>query len=102
MQATTQHFVFVHFEADGEQARALPVHVPFHARDVAAVWTLPHHTNPNAPPPQPFTPTHGRNAFLEDYIHDWTMQGRRFLYRSRVADRGVWVLIETRTQAPDP
>ena len=39
-------------------------------------------------------PVHGRNAFLEDPIHDWTWSAGRLRYFSRITTGNVWVLCE--------
>lgn len=58
------------------------------------VWSLYHHTDEASPPDLPFTPTHMRNAFLEDYVHDWNWNGGKFRYFSRVTAGRVWLLLE--------
>jgi hypothetical protein len=58
------------------------------------VWTLYAHTSEEHPPKLPFQASHLNGAFLEDYVHDWDWRGGKFYYRSRVADRPVWVLLE--------
>lgn len=99
--ATRQKLVFVkEWRPAGDQyltprARPIPYTEP---EEPVRVWTLYGHDDENAPPPLPFSPVHNKNAFLEDYVHDWNIHGwgdNRFLdYASRVVDRPVWILLE--------
>lgn len=73
---------------------ARPVPVDFTVKDVDSVWTLASQQNPALPPELPLHPKHGHGAFLEDYGHDWTVRGGNFIYRSRLTDRPVWVLVK--------
>lgn len=73
---------------------ARPVPVDFTAKNVESVWTLASHQNPKLPPALPLYPIHGHGAFLEDYRHDWTVRDGNFIYRSRLTDRPVWVLVK--------
>lgn len=56
------------------------------------VWTV----FPGVDRDKPFTPKHMSNAFLEDYVHDWTWRGDRLRYFSRVVDPedSVWLFCE--------
>jgi hypothetical protein len=66
------------------------------------LWTLFTHTDQMCPPQLPFTPVHRENAFLEDYVHDWTIQDDVIVYASRVSDGDVWILLEVPdTQPPE-
>ncbi len=47
------------------------------------IWTLYQHMDPDVKPELPYTPTHGMNAFLEDYVHDWNHQKGVLRYYSR-------------------
>lgn len=58
------------------------------------VWTLYCHTDKSKKPELPITPVHHKNAFLEDYIHDWSVHGNKFRFATRVTDKGVWLLFE--------
>jgi len=53
------------------------------------VWTLQ-----NQNPSLPIQPVHGRNAFLEDKVHDWDWKNSRIKYYSRLAECNVWILVE--------
>lgn len=54
------------------------------------VWTLFEDA-----PTLPFVPVHNKNAFIEDYIHDWTMIDETTMkYYSRVVLDSVWILVE--------
>lgn len=59
------------------------------------LWTLYGETDPDNPPVLPFRPSHQRNAFLEDEVHDWNMRegGAKLYYASRAAYGGCWVLL---------
>lgn len=95
-QPPKQHLLFIEFgPAEGRPlAPAKPVPVAFKERDVAQVWTLFRHTDPDEPPLLPFQPVHRVNAFAEDLIHDWNIDHLgRFRYASRVTDQPVWVLV---------
>lgn len=93
-----QHLLFINFhdKKPGMPNRlAIPVAVPWQERQIANVWTLYHHTDPNVPPALPYQPRHHVNAFHEDYVHDWNIDHHgRFRYASRVTDEPVWVLVE--------
>lgn len=58
------------------------------------VWTL-YSTDPNVRPELPMQPVHHHNAFLEDYVHDWNLNGGVFRYYSRAVHSKVWILVET-------
>jgi len=60
------------------------------------VWTLYLHTDPDVKPELPYIPQHQHNAFLEDYIHDWTHDRVRgcLRYGSRAMESKVWILVE--------
>lgn len=63
------------------------------------IWTLFYEQDENKRPVLPIIPVHNRNAFLEDYVHDWNdvkgKDGQLMLdYSSRVIDRPVWILLE--------
>lgn len=60
------------------------------------VWTLYPHREETRPPALPYDPMHFRNAFLEDYGHDWMVRKGFFQYGSRAMDGGVWLLLEFR------
>lgn len=77
--------------------RTPPVDVPGEQEKPARVWTLYRHTDPDAPPPLPFVPRHHVNAFLEDYVHDWTWRAGRLHYGSRAVPGKVWLLLEYAT-----
>lgn len=72
------------------------------------IWTLYMHADPAVKPELPITPVHNHGAFLEDYVHDWNFvfdKGRKEFfvnYGSRVADRGVWILVEFTDEASNP
>lgn len=57
------------------------------------IWTL-YHTDPEAKPELPYTPVHGTNAFLEDYVHDWNHHKGLLRYYSRAIHSKVWILVE--------
>lgn len=60
------------------------------------VWTLYANIgDPSNKPGAPVPPTHHVNAFLEDFIHDWNIQGGDTLrYYSRAIESEVWILVE--------
>jgi hypothetical protein len=94
-----QYLLFVKFapKKPGQWRRAVPTELPTELQGLtrpARVWTLIGQTNPDQVPALPIIPTHNHNAFLEDHIHDWRIQGTKFNYYSRVMDRGTWVLLE--------
>ena len=60
------------------------------------VWTLYEYEDENTPPELPYAPQHMRNAFLEDFMHDWTWRNGQFRYFSRVTRGRVWLLLEYR------
>ncbi len=71
--------------------------VPFEGtveRGNLRIWTLYPHTDPDNRPELPYQPVHNVNAFLEDYVHDWNVQGGVLKYYSRVIHSDVWILIE--------
>lgn len=45
-------------------------------------------------PTLPIQPAHGRNAFLEEHVHDWSWRDGVFHYYSRIANEPVWLLLE--------
>lgn len=61
------------------------------------VWSL-YSTDPTVTPELPITPAHHHNAFLEDHVHDWiecVVEGKTCIrYFSRVAQSGLWILLE--------
>lgn len=77
--------------------KARPVPCP---EEPDRVWTLYLHDQEASPPALPFVPVHNRNAFLEDYVHDWNWYPGRgdrpaaLDYASRCMDRPVWILLE--------
>lgn len=71
--------------------RAKPVRL---AKKPDRVWTLSGHRDQSQPPTLPFYPTHGYDAFLDDYVHDWNWRSGVFRYYSRVANGPVWLLLE--------
>lgn len=89
-----QLLLWIPFVTKGSISIAKTVPVDFTAKDVEAVWTLTSNRNPSIPPVLPLHPMHGRGAFLEDYGHDWTVRGNNFIYRSRITDQPVWVLVQ--------
>lgn len=64
------------------------------ARSPYRIWTLPGETDKAKPPALPIALAHGKDAFLEDKIHDWAWQAGKLKYFSRVSDRSVWLLLE--------
>jgi hypothetical protein len=70
------------------------------------VWTLYNEINPLKKPKLPIQPKHNRNAFMEDYVHDWTYRNGVFSYNSHVMDAerrdsdGAWILIEYADRNP--
>ena len=65
------------------------------------VWSLFWATDPSCKPEAPDVLVHAQNAFLEDYVHDWTMGGplsgtteMTLRYYSRVATSCVWILVQ--------
>lgn len=66
------------------------------------VWTLYTHENPDVRPELPYTPVHHTNAFLEDYVHDWTHRGGFLRYGSRASEGKVWILVEDLRPEPRP
>lgn len=92
-----QVLLFIEFgHAEGRPyAPAIPQQVPFKKSDVQQVWTLCQYRDKAAPPALPYTPVHGLNAFVEDFMHDWNIDSKRaFRYGSRITDSPVWVLVE--------
>lgn len=75
-------------------AFALKCEVPYTGKEPTRVWTLPWHTDPDKAPELPFKPKHFDNAFLEDKMHDWSVRGGVFSYRSRASEGHVWILLE--------
>jgi hypothetical protein len=67
--------------------------IPYDGPKPHRVWTL-YAFDETVTPALPITPIHNHNAFLEDCVHDWNIYGGHFRYRSRVADRPVWILLE--------
>lgn len=89
-----QRLLWIPFVKKGDIKLASPVPVDFSKKEVSAVWTLPSYQDPNSPPKLPFHPTHGKGAFLEDHGHDWSIRGGKLIYRSRITDEPVWVLVQ--------
>ncbi len=89
-----QVLLWIPFAPKGALSVARPIPVDFTAKEVASVWTLPSSRNPSIPPALPLHPVHGRDAFLEDYGHDWTVRAGNFIYRSRITDQPTWVLVQ--------
>lgn len=62
------------------------------------VWTVYTHDQEDTPPTLPMVPQHHQGFFLEDYLHDWDVRkddaGIYLKYGSRVADGGIWILVE--------
>ena len=95
-----QVLVFIKFGEQGTRlaAPAIPVRVP---GEPSRVWTLWPETHEDKPPALPVVPVHRRNAFHEDYVHDWNIHNGMFRYYSRITDEPVWVLLEyDRKEAP--
>jgi hypothetical protein len=47
----------------------------------------------------PILPRHGKNAFIEDHIHDWSIWQGKLVYGSRFYhEGGVWVLLEFQSE----
>lgn len=94
-----QRLLFIKFQpaATFSGTRAVPIPVDFDESEVARVWTLLGETDQANPPALPFVPMHGRNAFLEDWMHDWNIITGKFHYGSRIADHDVWVLVEMKS-----
>jgi hypothetical protein len=71
---------------------------PAPAIDVAEkpskVWTLYHFRDLEVVPALPYMPVHHKNAFVEDYVHDWNWRDGKFRYFSRILDGRVWLLLE--------
>jgi hypothetical protein len=89
-----QRLLWIPFTTKGSISIAKPVPVDFSAKDVKSVWTLTANRNPAVRPALPLHPVHGHGAFLEDYGHDWTIRAGNFIYRSRITDRPVWVMLQ--------
>jgi hypothetical protein len=58
------------------------------------VWTLYPYSDPDVRPELPYQPVHNVNAFLEDYVHDWTHRQGILQYGSRVSGGKIWILVE--------
>lgn len=58
------------------------------------LWTLALERDGNKEPELPIIPVHGRNAFLEDFVHDWNWSNGKLRYYSRISNGGVWLLLE--------
>jgi hypothetical protein len=89
-----QLLLWIPFATKGSASIARPVPVDFTAKEVESVWTLTSSRNPSITPVLPLHPVHGRGAFLEDYMHDWTVRDGSFVYRSRITDQPTWVLVQ--------
>jgi len=96
VQDQRQRLLWIPFQRKGDISLASPLPVDFSQKEVAAVWTLPSYRDPNNPPHLPLSPVHGWGAFLEDVGHDWSIRGGNFIYRSRLTDQPVWVLVQLR------
>ena len=42
-------------------------------------------------------PIHQFNAFLEDYLHDWSMLGSKLRYHCHEGLHSVWILVQYET-----
>jgi hypothetical protein len=59
------------------------------------LWVLPEYRTKENKPVLPYNPVHHRNAFLEDKMHDWNIQGEFLKYHGVLATEGsVWLLLE--------
>ena len=58
------------------------------------LWSLIGEKKEEKKPKIPFIPIHRKNAFLEDYLHDWDIISNKLIYRSRFSDGGHWLLLE--------
>lgn len=90
-------YIDFHPKDDRPVRQAKPYPVDFQESDVHHVWTLYHHQDRDKPPELPFYPVHHKNAFSEDYMHDWNIHQGKFRYGSRVTDEPVWVMVEMKT-----
>jgi hypothetical protein len=89
-----QILLWIPFTSKGTLSIARPVPVNFTAKEVEAVWTLTSSRDPSIAPVLPIHPVHGHGAFLEDYGHDWTVRSGNFIYRSRITDQPIWVMVQ--------
>jgi hypothetical protein len=55
-------------------------------------------------PELPARLVHGHNAFLEDYVHDWTLDARGFRYFSRIREKNepTWIVVEYVAEESQP
>jgi hypothetical protein len=78
-----------------------PVEVPGETKQPARVWTMFQYRDPETPPTLPVVPFHGKNAWLEDIIHDWKWvsrpEGCVLRYYTRAMPGKVWLLLEFET-----
>lgn len=58
------------------------------------VWTLFDATDEARRPTLPFEPSHGLNAILEDYVHDWNWVGDTLKFYTRAMNQSCWLLLE--------
>lgn len=58
------------------------------------LWTLVLERDERSEPALPITPVHGRNAFLEDIMHDWNWRNGKLRYNNGIPNSGVWLLLE--------
>jgi len=72
------------------------IRVPYSGPKPEKLWTLIQEASPDEKPPLPMFLQHRRNAFFEDEIHDWRVDGDCIIYSSRVSDGGCWIVIETK------
>lgn len=97
-QIVRQELVFVEFnerKPDTLSRQAKPIKLPDMAIP-SRVWTLYSESDPAKPPELPFLPVHNRNAFLEDWVHDWITRDGHLIYYSRVTETPMWLLLEYR------
>jgi hypothetical protein len=59
------------------------------------LWTLFMETDEDKKPRLPIVPVHLKNAFIEDFVHDYNIRGGKLHYYSRVTDRPLWILLES-------
>lgn len=58
------------------------------------LWTLFMEIDESKKPELPIVPVHHKNAFIEDFLHDYNIRGGKLYYYSRVTDRPLWILLE--------
>lgn len=83
-------------ESSGGKSGRTKTSYPYNTRPFR-LWSLYLETDQGNPPHLPFTAMHMKNAFLEDFSHDYFIKDSEIFFCSRVTGGGHWILLEFKT-----